>query len=204
MRPSNHPTTLPCSMAWAVKERFLVHGLRRARDVAHRISAPITSSSHARSGRRMYRSCGLTIDMTTTAGCTSGNCRPPIRSMTIRKPISALQRASRRGPLDSNTAAALMGSSPPCLLSVLMTKKRPVDIAEIKAKLGPTKPTPKRVDASLHLLREFQCPRCQLEGERRSLLVPIPGVDSDGILRCYFCGEDFPAPDRDAHPQRSV
>jgi transcription elongation factor Elf1 len=79
-----------------------------------------------------------------------------------------------------------------------MKKTHPVDIAEIKAKLGPTKPAQKRVrDLSQRLLREFQCPRCQLEGERRSLLVPIQPASSDSILRCYFCGQDFPTPDRD-------
>jgi transcription elongation factor Elf1 len=81
--------------------------------------------------------------------------------------------------------------------------KRPIDIADVKAKLGPTKHAQKRT-RDLSLLQEFQCPRCQLDGERRSLLVPIEGASGSSILRCYFCGEDFPTPDRKAHPQRNV
>jgi transcription elongation factor Elf1 len=75
-------------------------------------------------------------------------------------------------------------------------KIRPVNIAEITAQSGSAKHTQKRVgDLSLRLVREFQCPRCDLEDKRRSLLVPIH--KPSGILRCYFCGEDFPAPDRE-------
>jgi transcription elongation factor Elf1 len=75
-------------------------------------------------------------------------------------------------------------------------KTRPIDIADIKAKFGPAKQTPKRVgDLSLRLVREFQCPRCEIDDNRRSLLVPIQKPSSGGILRCYFCGEDFPIPD---------
>jgi hypothetical protein len=79
-----------------------------------------------------------------------------------------------------------------------MTNKRSIDIADIRAKLGPTQQPPKRGrDLSQRLLREFQCPSCQIEGERRSLLVPIPRASSGGILRCYYCGQDFPTPDRE-------
>jgi transcription elongation factor Elf1 len=77
-----------------------------------------------------------------------------------------------------------------------MQPKPSIDIAEIDAKLGPARHMHKRTrELSLRLLQEFQCPSCRIEHERRSLLVPIAKASS-GILRCYFCGEDFPAPER--------
>jgi hypothetical protein len=78
-----------------------------------------------------------------------------------------------------------------------MQKARLMSIAGIKAKLNAGKDTADGVRAlSLRLVRDFQCPRCRLEDNMRSVLVPIPTASSDGILRCYFCGGDFPAPDR--------
>jgi transcription elongation factor Elf1 len=72
-----------------------------------------------------------------------------------------------------------------------------MSVAGIKAKLNAGKSTADGVRAlSLRLVRDFQCPRCRIEDNTRSVLVPIPMASSDGILRCYFCGEDFPAPDR--------
>jgi transcription elongation factor Elf1 len=77
-------------------------------------------------------------------------------------------------------------------------KTRSIDIAEIKAKFGPAKQTQQRVgDLRLRLVRDFQCPHCEIENKRRSLLVPVQKPSSGSILRCYFCGEDFPAPDRE-------
>ena len=75
-----------------------------------------------------------------------------------------------------------------------MKMDRAIDIAEVAAKLGPANRSQKRTrDLSLRLLREFQCPSCRVERARRSLLVPVPRA---GILRCYFCGQDFPPPPR--------
>jgi hypothetical protein len=74
-----------------------------------------------------------------------------------------------------------------------MLEKSSMDIADIATKVGPTK---RGHDLSQHLLDEFQCPSCQIERKTRILLVPVPHASSDGILRCYYCGKDFPAPDR--------
>jgi hypothetical protein len=76
-------------------------------------------------------------------------------------------------------------------------KARVMSTAGIKAKLTAGKYTADGVrDLSLRLMRDFQCPRCRIENDTRSVLVPISGANSVGILRCYFCGEDFSAPDR--------
>jgi hypothetical protein len=67
-----------------------------------------------------------------------------------------------------------------------------VDIADIDAKLGTTKRTQRRVsDMSGRLLRDFECPRCRVDNDTRSLLIPVQGATAD-LLRCYFCGGDFP------------
>jgi transcription elongation factor Elf1 len=72
-----------------------------------------------------------------------------------------------------------------------------MSIAGIKAKVNADNYASDGVrDLSLRLVRDFQCPRCRIEDNMRSVLVPIPTASSDDILRCYFCGEDFAAPDR--------
>jgi transcription elongation factor Elf1 len=72
-----------------------------------------------------------------------------------------------------------------------------VSIAGVKTKVNAGKHTADGVrDLSLRLVHDFQCPRCRIEDNTRSVLVPIPTARSNGILRCYFCGEDFPAPNR--------
>jgi transcription elongation factor Elf1 len=77
---------------------------------------------------------------------------------------------------------------------MLMKKQHSIDITEINAQLGPAKQVPQRV-RDLRLLRELECPHCRLENQTRSLLVPVQRASGDGILRCYFCGGDFPTPD---------
>jgi transcription elongation factor Elf1 len=72
-----------------------------------------------------------------------------------------------------------------------------MSIADIKAKINAGKYAADGVrDLSLRLVRDFQCPRCRIEDDMRSVLVPIPTASSEGILRCYFCGGDFAAPNR--------
>jgi transcription elongation factor Elf1 len=79
---------------------------------------------------------------------------------------------------------------------MLMKKQHSIDITEINAQLGPAKQAPKRV-RDLRLLRELECPHCRIESLTRSLLVPIQRASGGGFLRCYFCGGDFPVPDRE-------
>jgi transcription elongation factor Elf1 len=75
-------------------------------------------------------------------------------------------------------------------------KSPAIGIADISAKLTPARRTPKRVsDLAMRLVRDFQCPHCR-ESDVRSVLVPVPSAGDSSILRCYFCGEDFTAPDR--------
>lgn len=47
------------------------------------------------------------------------------------------------------------------------------------------------LDLQVRLGTNFQCPRCWIEREARTALTPIPGTDSDDILRCHSCGVDY-------------
>jgi hypothetical protein len=111
--------------------------------------------------------------------------------------LSTVTRPRPLHRLDINAASPLILVFSMGQLGRPVKMNRSIDIAAVTAKLGPSGRGQKRVrDLSLRLLREFQCPSCRIERARRSLLVPVPRASSGGILRCYFCGQDFTAPDR--------
>jgi hypothetical protein len=68
---------------------------------------------------------------------------------------------------------------------------------EVEAKCKALRSMPERLfNYRARIDGNFQCPRCWIEHEKRSTLVPVGSNTRDDILRCHTCGLDVTIPGR--------
>lgn len=80
--------------------------------------------------------------------------------------------------------------------TVLDLEKKKADMEmklhQIEAQLDMARLSHKRFpDYRPEIGTDYQCPRCWINNERRSTLVPIPSDNDTDTLRCRNCGIDF-------------
>jgi DNA-directed RNA polymerase subunit RPC12/RpoP len=60
--------------------------------------------------------------------------------------------------------------------------------ASLKAEYDTARAAPKRLaNFQVKIRTDYQCPRCWIENERRSALLPVPSDAHDELMKCRTC-----------------